>query len=399
MAPIWLLKVAVVGLALVLAQPAAAEQGPARAGLRARVGIGVDLGALWRALASPTVAHIPGRILGVWDADSLGLDEDGTAQFGLTPLERVRLGALGLELALYVADEDAIEQILQQLQQRLPQATFGRQLIYTTMAGLGEEAGPPRNFAAGLIGAPPSGAQLRRTVHIGVVDGLPDSAWLKADVQMIPLARPVAGQTHASAVACVLACAPHTGTAGLARGARLTFVGVLAREDSGRVRSDTLTLARAFDVLLEQRVELVQMSLGGPEDRVLARVLARLLPRVAAFVAAGGNGGPPPFPATYPGVIAVAAVDAARRPWHAGTRGRHIAIAAPGVDLWLPVDGGRYYTGTSYAAPFVTAALAHALDRGGQASIAALCDQAVDLPPRGRDLESGCGLLRWAIEK
>ncbi len=91
------------------------------------------------------------------------------------------------------------------------------------------------------------------------------------------------------------------------------------------------------------------------------------LPRVRAFVAAAGNGGPKeksPYPAAYPGVIAVAAVDAEARPWAGGTRGEYILFAAPGVDVWLPVGQGRYFTGTSYAAAFVTAWVAQRLARG-----------------------------------
>jgi hypothetical protein len=83
--------------------------------------------------------------------------------------------------------------------------------------------------------------------------------------------------------------------------------------------------------------------------------------------------------------------DAAAQPWPQGSRDQAILVAAPGVDLWLPVGGGRYFTGTSYAAPFAAAWIARRLARGQPADAAALCATAQDLPPAGRDDATGCG--------
>src|SRR3546814_9491455 len=81
------------------------------------------------------------------------------------------------------------------------------------------------------------------------------------------------------------------------------------------------------------------------------------------LVAAAGNEGPhaaPVFPAGYPSVLAVTAVDASLQPYRHANRGDYIDLAAPGVDVWSARrgQGGRYNSGTSFAAPFVAAAAA-----------------------------------------
>jgi len=86
------------------------------------------------------------------------------------------------------------------------------------------------------------------------------------------------------------------------------------------------------------------------------------------LVAAVGNDGTtdvPRYPAAYPGVVGVTAVDQQERALAAGNRGNFVALAAPGVDVWIPgqpdassapVD--QLVTGTSFATPYVTASLA-----------------------------------------
>ena len=121
------------------------------------------------------------------------------------------------------------------------------------------------------------------------------------------------------------------------------------------------------------------------------------------LVAAAGNGGPsapPVYPGGYASVIAVAAVDWRGRPYEMNNRGPYVQIAAPGVDvLSARAEGGTaYWTGTSFAVPFVTAALARALAEGTVTDVASarqhLAASARDLGPAGRDPVYGWGLLQ-----
>ena len=81
-------------------------------------------------------------------------------------------------------------------------------------------------------------------------------------------------------------------------------------------------------------------------------------------------------------------------------RGDHIAFAAPGVRIWTAasVSGGRFRSGTSYAVPFVTAAIAAALaehpDHTREQLVADLAAQSGDLGEAGRDPTFGFGLIK-----
>jgi subtilisin family serine protease len=118
------------------------------------------------------------------------------------------------------------------------------------------------------------------------------------------------------------------------------------------------------------------------------------------MIAAAGNGGPkaaPAYPAAYPGVIAVTAVDEADRRYEHANRGDYIAVAAPGVDILAPVELGRhsYLSGTSIAAAYVSGIAALLLERNpgldAQALAEIIAGGADDLGPAGRDADFGAG--------
>jgi hypothetical protein len=121
--------------------------------------------------------------------------------------------------------------------------------------------------------------------------------------------------------------------------------------------------------------------------------------------AAAGNGGPtaaPAFPAAEPGVVAVTAIDGHAQPYPEANRGSYLAFAAPGVRVWTPgpTSNGSYHTDTSFAAPFVTAAIAARLADGTRPDAAqitsALARTARDLGAPGKDPVFGWGLLQAA---
>ncbi|MEA3108491.1 MAG: hypothetical protein QOI88_3096 [Gammaproteobacteria bacterium] len=120
------------------------------------------------------------------------------------------------------------------------------------------------------------------------------------------------------------------------------------------------------------------------------------------IVAAVGNDGPaapPLYPASYPNVVGVTAVDAHHHVLIEAARGPQVMFAAPGADLAAAADGHTFTAmrGTSFAAPFVAALLGSALTAPNAADAAAAIDAlakaAVDLGPPGRDLTYGFGLV------
>ena len=143
-------------------------------------------------------------------------------------------------------------------------------------------------------------------------------------------------------------------------------------------------------------MRLVNVSLAGPYNKILDRGLAAAAERGMVVVAAAGNDGdaaPPRYPAAFDYAIAVTAVDAALEPYDRAPRGEHIDVAAPGVDVFVPAGG--YMTGTSVAAPFVTAAIAADPEAVGLGPLDVrrhLLAAARDLGPAGRDATFGAGL-------
>ena len=110
-------------------------------------------------------------------------------------------------------------------------------------------------------------------------------------------------------------------------------------------------------------VPVINVSLVGPPNLLMEAAVRSLVSRGVLIVAPVGNDGPaapPAYPAAYPGVIAVTAVDARRRVLPEAGRGSHLDFAAPGANVRVARPGGGYVTvrGTSFAAPIVAGELA-----------------------------------------
>jgi len=112
------------------------------------------------------------------------------------------------------------------------------------------------------------------------------------------------------------------------------------------------------------------------------------------LIAAAGNAGaksPPLYPAANPNVIAVSATDQQDRLFTASNRGNYIALAAPGVDIFLPAPDGKYQmtSGTSFSAAYVSGVAALLLERNyslkPEALRMTLSKTARDLGSPGRD--------------
>lgn len=132
--------------------------------------------------------------------------------------------------------------------------------------------------------------------------------------------------------------------------------------------TNTYTLLTAIDWAVKNGARVLNMSFVGPRDAALQELLEAANQKRIIMVAAAGNAGPraaPAFPAAYPGVIAVTAVDEADRRYQHANRGSYIAVAAPGVDILAPVERGRhsYLSGTSFAAAYVSGIAALLLER------------------------------------
>jgi subtilisin family serine protease len=153
---------------------------------------------------------------------------------------------------------------------------------------------------------------------------------------------------------------------GAAPGARLVAVDVYCGSGApgGRVRDIVLALGQ----LMAANVRVINMSVVGPDNAVLAAVVRKVVAASIVIVAASGNDGPnapPLYPAAYPGVVAVTAVDAHEKLLLEASGGEHVRFAAPGADMLAATLGGQYAAvrGTSFAAPLVAGLIARLLAR------------------------------------
>ena len=301
------------------------------------------------------------------------------------------LPGLGLELVTLrlPSGADPFEAIAA-LEAREPAATVGRNHAYR--AGP-VPAGEPRAYADRLLGWPAEGCPARQPV--GVIDtaldpAAPGLAGATVTTRDFTAGGAAGDSAHGTAVAELIA-----GPGRLA-GARLYHAAVVGDVASADPAAGVDDIVRAVDWLADEGVRVVNVSLAGPYNKILDRGLAAAAGRGMLVVAAAGNDGaaaPPRYPAAFDFAVAVTAVDAALEPYDRAPRGPYIDVAAPGVDVFVP--GGGYMTGTSIAAPFVTAAIAAdpaAVGLGPEEARRHLLAAARDLGPAGRDPTFGAGL-------
>lgn len=248
----------------------------------------------------------------------------------------------------------------------------------------------PLHFESGAASAG-AGALAQGTAArpaIGLIDGgVGTSAGIDAIEQRGFATGAPTASAHGTAVASLIA---GTGRVrGAAPGASLLAADIYGRDPKG---GNALALARALGWMAERKVRVVTVSLVGPANPLVAATVRAVQARGMTIVAAVGNDGPaapPAYPASYPGVIAVTAVDGRDRVLIEAGRARHLDFAAPGADMLAasPDGGARPVRGTSFAAPLVAGRLARA------GSLAALSAEARDLGPRGPDKTYGRGLV------
>ncbi|MGN6513835.1 MAG: S8 family peptidase [Lysobacteraceae bacterium] len=167
-------------------------------------------------------------------------------------------------------------------------------------------------------------------------------------------ARPDPGEAHGTAVAGIIAARADDGVgiAGVAPGARLLALRACWQQDAAHAACNSFTLAKALQFAIAARAQVLNLSLTGPDDRLLARLIDVALRQGAIVVGAvdarAADGG---FPASHPGVLAVARED---------QPGAHARVLAPGAGVPAPLPGGGWglVSGDSFAAAEVSGLVA-----------------------------------------
>jgi hypothetical protein len=404
--------------------PGTPAQTPSKSGGRGGFGFSIDLGALIRGAqmllsdgkySSPDTASLPqyevNQLIVSWPTEIDAATNNAIIASNGTVIARVALPNLDMSIAaITFASEAQLVLALASLKAADPAIAADRHAIAYPMQTTG--ATPGKQYAHELLKAPlHTGYKLSSAVTIGMIDtevtnGQSLGVASFKGKRIFSESDTAAPADHGNGVAAVMAGTGH-GFEGLSQGSHFRAAAVMREVAPGLYASNTFLIAQALDWLAGEKVKVANLSLGSAHDAVLASAVGKVQTLGIAIVAAAGNGGPeaaPTFPAAYPGVIAVTAIDANKKTYLRANRGAYVAIAAPGVDVWLPVAAtggkGKYMSGTSFSAPFVAAAVAQQIaQQTSQASpptastyLQNLCGKASHLGAPGT--EHGCGLLQ-----
>lgn len=206
----------------------------------------------------------------------------------------------------------------------------------------------------------------------------------------------------------IAARANGVGIIGIAPRSKLIVAKVLNKKGAG----STDSIAKAIAWAVGQKADVISMSFGSINKIDSVYKAIRAAGNTVYFVAAAGNMGPRAnsvaYPAAYPEVISVGAIDQQRKAAMFSSRGK-IDIVAPGVGILsdYPPRALAIMSGTSISCPIVAGVVALALAKhriyGGATPInnrnqllQHLQKSAIDLGPVGRDSAYGYGLINPA---
>ncbi|WP_369168941.1 type VII secretion-associated serine protease mycosin [Streptomyces sp. R28] len=211
---------------------------------------------------------------------------------------------------------------------------------------------------------------------------------------------------HGTKVAGIIAARPAKGTGFVGLAPEATIIPIQQNDAEGH--GDTDSLARAINYAAnDAKANVINIS----QDTVnpitatstLKRAVDNALAKNIVIVASAGNDGldgniKNAYPASYDGVLAVAASDRNNERAAFSQSGDFVDVAAPGVDMISTVPGGGHCAdnGTSFSAPYVTgvAALIKAKNpRWTQEQITAQIMQTAERSIPGHDRLVGWGVV------
>ena len=195
-----------------------------------------------------------------------------------------------------------------------------------------------------------------RNIHVAVIDSGVDDHHPDLNGQVPVKENFVDGESykaelHGTEVAGIIAAKAGNGTGieGVAPGARLAALRACWQEASEATHCNSFTLAKALNFALMQDTQVINLSLTGPQDRLVQSLVQAALARgITVVAAADPQHADLSFPASVPGVVAVGSDAAMNLP--------ATMVLAPARDIPAPVPSSayRFVSGTSYAAAHVS---------------------------------------------
>jgi len=163
---------------------------------------------------------------------------------------------------------------------------------------------------------------------------------------------------HGTAVSGVIAAKTNnaTGMAGIAPDAKLLPVKACwqTRKNSDSAQCSTFTLAKSIDFAIGQAVDIINLSLSGPRDPILARLIKRALENNITVVAAVNPENMRNFPANMSDVLAVTESESRPSPV------MRAVLSAPGKQILATSPDNQYdfYSGSSFSTAQVSGMIA-----------------------------------------
>jgi subtilisin family serine protease len=323
---------------------------------------------------------------------------------GLTRLQSQNFPLVGATIGLFrITDRRPVETVSREFATepsvRSVQPNF-RYLLQDQKAVPAE--GDPAQYALAKLRLPEAHTLAHgANVAVAVIDSAidvrhPELAGAIADI-FDALGSKEGPHVHGTGVAGAIVA--HARLMGSAPAARILAIRAFATAANG-AESTTFVVLKGLDYAAAHGARIVNMSFAGPKDPLIERGIAATAAKGILMVAASGNAGPkspPLYPAANANVIAVSATDAQDKLFAASNRGAYIAVAAPGVDIFLPAPDEKYQmtSGTSFSAAYVSGLAALMLERNPALKPdevrAILMKTARDLGTPGRDDLFGAG--------
>ena len=145
------------------------------------------------------------------------------------------------------------------------------------------------------------------------------------------------------------------GVLGVAPETKIYSIKVLDDDGSGSYDNITAGIEKA----IELDVDIINMSLGSEFEAPQSfydAIKKAYNAGIIILAAAGNDSGSVNYPAKYPEVIAVSAIDDEGKLAYFSSRGPEVVLAAPGVDIYSTYPDNQYakMSGTSMATPFAS---------------------------------------------
>jgi subtilisin family serine protease len=210
-------------------------------------------------------------------------------------------------------------------------------------------------------------------IDSGIDASHPDLAGQVAVNRNFVSGQQLVAEQHGTAVAGIIAAKADNriGIAGIAPGARLLGLRACWQvSGSASTICDTLSLAKALYFAVQSDADILNISLSGPDDRLLRSLVDVALKKnrtiVAAFDPTKADGG---FPASVPGVIRVSDSMAAAA--------RANVYFAPGHDVPTTEPGGRWFVvnGSSFSAAHVSGLIALLREKSRSSQLALVAER------------------------